>query len=71
MELDTKLVSEGGVRALAQTAIKNETSKKEVLEAIRVEYCIYGVDVLYTASKDWKELSKGFSFISDFFIKMD
>ena len=51
MALDAELGSEGGVRALAQTAIKNGATKKEVLEAIRVAYYMCGVGVLYTASR--------------------
>ena len=51
MAIDAELGSEGGVRALAQTAIKSGATKKEILEAIRVAYYMCGVGVLYTASR--------------------
>jgi len=56
MAIDAELGSEGGVKALAQTAIKNGATKKEIMEAIRVAYYMCGVGVLYTAARSLEDV---------------
>ena len=48
--------AQGGVRALAEMAIKEGATKEEIAEGIRVAYHLSGVGALYTASLALKEL---------------
>ena len=51
LALDADHGSEGGVKALAQRAMKSGATKSEIMETIRVAYYIGGVGVLYTAAR--------------------
>jgi alkylhydroperoxidase/carboxymuconolactone decarboxylase family protein YurZ len=46
----------GGVRALAEMAMKEGATPQEIAEGIRVAYHLSGVGALYTASIALKEL---------------
>lgn len=50
MAFDAAQGAEGGVRALAQAAMKEGATAEEIAEAIRVAYHLSGVGALYTAS---------------------
>lgn len=56
MAFDAAQGAEGGVRALAQAAMKEGATAKEIAEAIRVAYHLSGVGALYTASLGLKGL---------------
>jgi alkylhydroperoxidase/carboxymuconolactone decarboxylase family protein YurZ len=45
-----------GVRALAQSAMRQGATKEEITEAIRVAYHLAGIGSLYTASNGLKDL---------------
>ena len=45
-----------GVRSLAQSAMKEGATLREIAEAVRVAYHLAGVGSLYTASKGLKDL---------------
>lgn len=49
--------AEGGVRALAQMAMKEGATAQEIAEAVRVAYHLSGVGALYTASLGLKGLN--------------
>lgn len=49
--------AEGGVRALAQMAMKEGATAEEIAEAVRVAYHLSGVGALYTASLGLKGLN--------------
>ncbi len=46
----------GGVKGLAQRAIKEGATKEEIAEALRVAYLMKGVGSLYIGSQGLKEL---------------
>ncbi len=46
----------GGVRGLAQRAMKEGATKEEIAEALRVAYLMKGVGSLYIGSQGLKEL---------------
>ena len=46
----------GGVRGLAQRAMKEGATKEEISEALRVAYMMNGVGPVYIASQGLKEL---------------
>jgi alkylhydroperoxidase/carboxymuconolactone decarboxylase family protein YurZ len=46
----------GGVRGLAQRAMKEGATKEEISEALRVAYVMNGVGPVYIASQGLKEL---------------
>jgi alkylhydroperoxidase/carboxymuconolactone decarboxylase family protein YurZ len=48
--------AQGGVRALAQSAMKEGATKEEIAEGIRIAYHLSGVGALYTASLALKDL---------------
>ncbi len=48
--------AQGGVRALAQMAMKEGATAEEIAEAIRVAYHLFGVGAVYTASLALKDL---------------
>jgi alkylhydroperoxidase/carboxymuconolactone decarboxylase family protein YurZ len=48
--------AQGGVRALAQAAMREGATTEEIAEGIRIAYHLSGVGALYTASLALKEL---------------
>jgi len=50
MAFDAAHGAQGGVRALAQAAMKEGATAEEIAEAVRVAYHLSGVGALYTAS---------------------
>jgi alkylhydroperoxidase/carboxymuconolactone decarboxylase family protein YurZ len=56
MAFDAAHGAEGGVRALANAAVREGTTKQEIAEALRVAYYLAGVGTLYTASRALEEL---------------
>lgn len=48
--------AQGGVRALAEQALKAGATKEEIAEALRVAFQLSGVGCLYTASFGLKDL---------------
>jgi alkylhydroperoxidase/carboxymuconolactone decarboxylase family protein YurZ len=56
MAFDAAHGAQGGVRALAQAAMREGATTEEIAEAIRVAYHLSGVGALYTASLGLKGL---------------
>ncbi len=56
MALDAAAGATGGVKVLAQRAMKAGATKEEVSEALRVVYYINGVGSVHTAAPAFKEL---------------
>jgi alkylhydroperoxidase/carboxymuconolactone decarboxylase family protein YurZ len=56
MAFDAAHGAEGGVRALANAALREGATKEQIAEALRVAYHLAGVGTLYTASRALKEL---------------
>ncbi|MFZ2055483.1 MAG: carboxymuconolactone decarboxylase family protein [Candidatus Aminicenantales bacterium] len=56
MAFDAAHGAQGGVRALAQAAMREGATAEEIAEAIRVAYHLSGVGALYTASLGLKGL---------------
>jgi alkylhydroperoxidase/carboxymuconolactone decarboxylase family protein YurZ len=56
MAFDAAQGAEGGVRALAQQAMREGATQEEIAEALRVAYHLSGVGTLYTASLGLKGL---------------
>ncbi len=56
MALDAAHGATGGVRGLAQQAMRAGATKEEVSEALRVVYYINGVGSVHTAAPAFKEL---------------
>jgi alkylhydroperoxidase/carboxymuconolactone decarboxylase family protein YurZ len=56
MAFDAAHGAEGGVRALAQSAMREGATPEEIAEGIRIAYHLSGVGALYTASLALKEL---------------
>jgi alkylhydroperoxidase/carboxymuconolactone decarboxylase family protein YurZ len=56
MAFDAAHGAEGGVRALANAAVREGATKQEIAEALRVAYYLAGVGSLYIASRALKEL---------------
>jgi alkylhydroperoxidase/carboxymuconolactone decarboxylase family protein YurZ len=56
MAFDAAHGAAGGVRALAEQALKAGATKEEVAEALRVAYQLSGVGSLYAASFGLKEI---------------
>jgi alkylhydroperoxidase/carboxymuconolactone decarboxylase family protein YurZ len=56
MAFDAAHGAQGGVRALAQMAMKEGATPEEIAEGIRVAYHLTGVGALYTASLALKGL---------------
>jgi alkylhydroperoxidase/carboxymuconolactone decarboxylase family protein YurZ len=48
--------AQGGVRALAESAMREGATKEEIAEGIRIAYHLSGVGTLYTASLALKGL---------------
>ncbi len=58
MAFDAAHGAEGGVRALANSALREGATKEQIAEALRVAYHLGGVGVLYIASRALKELAE-------------
>jgi len=56
MAFDAAHGAQGGVRALANAALREGATKEQIAEALRVAYYLSGVGALYTASQALKEL---------------
>ncbi len=56
MAFDAAAGATGGVRGLAQRAIKEGATKDEIAEALRVAYVMTGVGSIYIGSQGLKEL---------------
>jgi len=56
MAFDAAHGAQGGVRALAQHAIREGATAKEIVEALRVAYHLSGVGSLYAASLALKDV---------------
>jgi len=56
MAFDAAHGAQGGVRALANAALREGATKEQIAEALRVAYYLAGVGSLYTASQALKEL---------------
>lgn len=56
MAFDAAAGAEGGVRALANAALREGATKEEIAETLRVAYHLTGVGTLYTASRALREL---------------
>lgn len=56
MALDAAHGAQGGVRALANAALREGATKEQIAEALRVAYYLSGVGALYTASQALREL---------------
>jgi alkylhydroperoxidase/carboxymuconolactone decarboxylase family protein YurZ len=56
MAFDAAAGAEGGVRALASSALQAGATMEEIAETLRVAYHLTGVGTLYTASRALKEL---------------
>jgi alkylhydroperoxidase/carboxymuconolactone decarboxylase family protein YurZ len=56
MAFDAAHGAQGGVRALAMSAMREGATKEEVVETLRVAYHLAGVGVLYVASQALKDL---------------
>ena len=57
MAFDAAHGAEGGVRALANAAIREGASTQEITEVLRVAYYLSGVGTLYTASRALSEIA--------------
>jgi alkylhydroperoxidase/carboxymuconolactone decarboxylase family protein YurZ len=58
MAFDAAQGAEGGVRALAQQAMREGATAGEITEALRVAYHLSGVGSLYTASLALRDVVK-------------
>jgi alkylhydroperoxidase/carboxymuconolactone decarboxylase family protein YurZ len=58
MAFDAAAGAEGGVRALANAALREGATIEQVAETLRVAYHLTGVGTLYTASRALKELAQ-------------
>lgn len=58
MAFDAAHGAPNGVRALAQSAIREGATKEEIVEALRVAYHLSGVGSVYVASQGLKDLFK-------------
>jgi AhpD family alkylhydroperoxidase len=56
MAFDAANGAQGGVRALAEQAMRAGATKQEIAEALRVAFQLSGVGCLYTASFGLKDL---------------
>lgn len=56
MAFDAAEGAEGGVRALANAALREGATREEIAETLRVAYHLSGVGTLYTASRALREL---------------
>ena len=56
MAFDAAHGAQGGVRSLADAAMREGATKEEVAETLRVAYHLTGVGTLYTASLALKDL---------------
>jgi alkylhydroperoxidase/carboxymuconolactone decarboxylase family protein YurZ len=56
MAFDAAHGAQGGVRALAEQALKAGATKEEIAEALRVAFQLSGVGCLYTASFGLKDI---------------
>jgi alkylhydroperoxidase/carboxymuconolactone decarboxylase family protein YurZ len=56
MAFDAAHGAQGGVRSLADAAMREGATKEEVAETLRVAYHLTGVGTLYTASLGLKDL---------------
>ncbi len=56
MAFDAAHGAVGGVRGLAQRALKEGATKEEIAEALRVAYVMNGVGSIYIGSQGLKEL---------------
>jgi alkylhydroperoxidase/carboxymuconolactone decarboxylase family protein YurZ len=56
MAFDAAHGAEGGVRALANAALRAGASQQEIAETLRVTYHLTGVGCLYTASRALSDL---------------
>ncbi len=56
MAFDAAHGAQGGVRALAQMAMKEGATTQEIAEVLRVAYYLSGVGTLYTASIALKDV---------------
>jgi len=56
MAFDAAHGAAGGVRALAQRAMKEGATREEIAEALRVAHLMTGVGAIYIASQGLKEL---------------
>jgi alkylhydroperoxidase/carboxymuconolactone decarboxylase family protein YurZ len=56
MAFDAAHGAQGGVRALAQQAMREGATQEEIAEALRVAYHLSGVGALYTASLALKDV---------------
>ncbi|MFC1910615.1 carboxymuconolactone decarboxylase family protein [Chloroflexota bacterium] len=54
--LDASKGSDGGVRSLAQDALKASATKQEIMEALRVAHFICGASSTYTAGRGLKDV---------------
>ena len=58
MAFDAAAGAEGGVRALANAALREGATMEQIAETLRVAYHLTGVGTLYTASRALKELAE-------------
>jgi alkylhydroperoxidase/carboxymuconolactone decarboxylase family protein YurZ len=56
MALDAAHGAVRGVKFLAQAAMQSGATKEEVMEALRVAYCVSGAGSIYTAAQALREL---------------
>jgi alkylhydroperoxidase/carboxymuconolactone decarboxylase family protein YurZ len=56
MAFDAAAGAEGGVRALANAALRAGATREEIAETLRVAYHLTGVGTLYTASRALREV---------------
>jgi alkylhydroperoxidase/carboxymuconolactone decarboxylase family protein YurZ len=56
MAFDAAEGASGGVRALAEQAMKAGATKEEIAEALRVAFHLSGIGTLYTASFGLKDI---------------
>ena len=57
MAFDAAHGAEGGVRWLANEAIKAGATTQEITEALRVAYFLAGIPALYTAARGLEEIA--------------
>jgi alkylhydroperoxidase/carboxymuconolactone decarboxylase family protein YurZ len=56
MALDASKGAEGGVRALAKSALQAGATKDEIAETLRVAFYIAGVGAVYTSAQGLKDV---------------
>jgi alkylhydroperoxidase/carboxymuconolactone decarboxylase family protein YurZ len=59
MAFDAAAGAEGGVRSLANAALREGATLEQIAETLRVAYHLAGVGTLYTASRALKDLAPG------------